>query len=166
MTSENLSQLPFGFLSSGLLTRRSNFVAHVYMLGMLLLPWSPRMHFLHQFPSPVISASFNHLFVVIPQALVSKEATLKWKGPKVYGDISTLCLGVLVGQQTFTPKLVLLDLSDISCVQDVAKGSMDCYGCVDILINNASMKVKGPAHRFSLGSTKRSWMPIALDPSY
>ncbi|KFO18881.1 Dehydrogenase/reductase SDR family member 7C [Fukomys damarensis] len=53
-------------------------------------------------------------------------------------------------KQTFTPKLVLLDLSDISCVQDVAKEVLDCYGCVDILINNASVKVKGPAHTISL----------------
>ncbi|XP_013004157.1 dehydrogenase/reductase SDR family member 7C isoform X1 [Cavia porcellus] len=52
--------------------------------------------------------------------------------------------------KTFTPKLVLLDLSDISCVQDVAKEVLDCYGCVDILINNASVKVKGPAHKISL----------------
>uniref|UniRef100_A0A8C2VCM8 Dehydrogenase/reductase SDR family member 7C n=1 Tax=Chinchilla lanigera TaxID=34839 RepID=A0A8C2VCM8_CHILA len=52
--------------------------------------------------------------------------------------------------KTFTPKMVLLDLSDISCVQDVAKEVLDCYGCVDILINNASMKVKEPAHKISL----------------
>ena len=58
-------------------------------------------------------------------------------------------------QQTFTPKLVLLDLSDISCVQDVAKEVLDCYGCVDILINNASMKVKGPAHKISLELDKK-----------
>ncbi|XP_006041734.1 dehydrogenase/reductase SDR family member 7C isoform X1 [Bubalus kerabau] len=58
-------------------------------------------------------------------------------------------------KQTFTPKLVLLDLSDISCVQDVAKEVLDCYGCVDILINNASMKVKGPAHKISLELDKK-----------
>lgn len=57
--------------------------------------------------------------------------------------------------QTFTPKLVLLDLSDISCVQDVAKEVLDCYGCVDILINNASVKVKGPAHKISLELDKK-----------
>ncbi|XP_055263026.1 dehydrogenase/reductase SDR family member 7C isoform X1 [Moschus berezovskii] len=58
-------------------------------------------------------------------------------------------------KQTFTPKLVLLDLSDISCVQDVAKEVLDCYGCVDILINNASVKVKGPAHKVSLELDKK-----------
>nr|XP_005907606.1 PREDICTED: dehydrogenase/reductase SDR family member 7C isoform X3 [Bos mutus] len=57
--------------------------------------------------------------------------------------------------KTFTPKLVLLDLSDISCVQDVAKEVLDCYGCVDILINNASVKVKGPAHKISLELDKK-----------
>uniref|UniRef100_A0A5F8GAG4 Dehydrogenase/reductase SDR family member 7C n=2 Tax=Monodelphis domestica TaxID=13616 RepID=A0A5F8GAG4_MONDO len=57
--------------------------------------------------------------------------------------------------KTFTPKLVLLDLSDISCVQDVAKEILDCYGCVDILINNASMKVKGPAQNISLELDKK-----------
>ncbi|XP_077183730.1 dehydrogenase/reductase SDR family member 7C isoform X2 [Paroedura picta] len=51
---------------------------------------------------------------------------------------------------TFTPKLVLLDLSDVNCVQDVAKEILDCYGCVDILINNASAKVKGPVQNISL----------------
>uniref|UniRef100_A0A7N5P1X5 Dehydrogenase/reductase SDR family member 7C n=1 Tax=Ailuropoda melanoleuca TaxID=9646 RepID=A0A7N5P1X5_AILME len=57
--------------------------------------------------------------------------------------------------KTFTPKLVLLDLSDISCVPDVAKEVLDCYGCVDILINNASMKIKGPAHKISLDLDKK-----------
>ena len=66
---------------------------------------------------------------------------------------TTLTLSLV--QQTFTPKLVLLDLSDISCVQDVAKEVLDCYGCVDILINNASMKVKGPAHKISLELDKK-----------
>ncbi|XP_054833178.1 dehydrogenase/reductase SDR family member 7C [Eublepharis macularius] len=51
---------------------------------------------------------------------------------------------------TFTPKLVLLDLSDVNCVQDVAKEILDCYGCIDILINNASAKVKGTAQNISL----------------
>lgn len=77
------------------------------------------------------------------------------KGPKVCGDAPTCVLTLSLVQQTFTPKLVLLDLSDISCVQDVAKEVLDCYGCVDILINNASMKVKGPAHKISLELDKK-----------
>ncbi|KAI5934774.1 Dehydrogenase/reductase SDR family member 7C [Manis javanica] len=63
--------------------------------------------------------------------------------------------GESMAKQTFTPKLVLLDFSDISCVLDVAKEVLDCYGCVDILINNASMKVKGPAHKISLELDKK-----------
>ncbi|XP_069510568.1 dehydrogenase/reductase SDR family member 7C [Ambystoma mexicanum] len=56
---------------------------------------------------------------------------------------------------TFTPKLVLLDISDISCVQEVAKEILDCYGCVDVLINNASMKVKGPVQSVTLDLDKK-----------
>uniref|UniRef100_A0A8D2ITE4 Dehydrogenase/reductase SDR family member 7C n=1 Tax=Varanus komodoensis TaxID=61221 RepID=A0A8D2ITE4_VARKO len=59
------------------------------------------------------------------------------------------------GLETFTPKLVLLDLSDINCIQDVAKEILDCYGCVDILINNASMKVKGTVQNISLELDKK-----------
>lgn len=69
--------------------------------------------------------------------------------------IPTHALTLSLVQQTFTPKLVLLDLSDVSCVPDVAKEILDCYGCVDILINNASMKVKGPAHKISLELDKK-----------
>lgn len=57
--------------------------------------------------------------------------------------------------QTFTPKLVLLDISDINCIQDVAKEILDCYGCVDILINNASLKVKGAVQSVSLELDKK-----------
>ncbi|XP_006275615.1 dehydrogenase/reductase SDR family member 7C [Alligator mississippiensis] len=56
---------------------------------------------------------------------------------------------------TFTPKLVLLDISDINCIQDVAKEILDCYGCVDILINNASLKVKGAVQSVSLELDKK-----------
>ncbi|ELK31848.1 Dehydrogenase/reductase SDR family member 7C [Myotis davidii] len=57
--------------------------------------------------------------------------------------------------KTFTPKLVFLDLADISCVQDVAKEVLGCYGCVDILVHNASLKVKGPADKISLELDRR-----------
>ncbi|KAJ6660477.1 hypothetical protein lerEdw1_017901 [Lerista edwardsae] len=58
-------------------------------------------------------------------------------------------------RKTFTPKLVLLDLSDVICIQDVAKEILDCYGCVDILINNASIKLKGTAQSTSLDVDKK-----------
>ncbi|NWY07531.1 DRS7C reductase, partial [Nothoprocta ornata] len=56
---------------------------------------------------------------------------------------------------TFTPKLILLDISDINCIQDVANEILSCYGCVDILVNNASMKVKGAVQSISLELDKK-----------
>ncbi|KFZ50703.1 Dehydrogenase/reductase SDR family member 7C, partial [Podiceps cristatus] len=56
---------------------------------------------------------------------------------------------------TYEPKLILLDISDINCIQDVAKEILNCYGCVDILINNASMKVKGAVQSISLELDKK-----------
>ncbi|ELK03867.1 Dehydrogenase/reductase SDR family member 7C [Pteropus alecto] len=47
----------------------------------------------------------------------------------------------------------LISVADPS--KDVAKEVLDCYGCVDILVNNASMKVKGPAHKISLELDKK-----------
>uniref|UniRef100_A0A8C0H8V8 Dehydrogenase/reductase SDR family member 7C n=2 Tax=Chelonoidis abingdonii TaxID=106734 RepID=A0A8C0H8V8_CHEAB len=75
---------------------------------------------------------------------------------KRHGRIEALYNALIsVATPTFTPKLVLLDLSDINCIQDVAKEILDCYGCVDILINNASMKVKGPVQSISLELDKK-----------
>ncbi|XP_029472268.1 dehydrogenase/reductase SDR family member 7C isoform X2 [Rhinatrema bivittatum] len=56
---------------------------------------------------------------------------------------------------TFTPKLVLLDISDTDNVRDAAKDILDCYGCVDVLINNASMKIKGPVQSVTLDLDKK-----------
>uniref|UniRef100_A0A8C5RA30 Dehydrogenase/reductase SDR family member 7C n=1 Tax=Leptobrachium leishanense TaxID=445787 RepID=A0A8C5RA30_9ANUR len=56
---------------------------------------------------------------------------------------------------TFTPKLVFLDMGDINNIQAVGKEILDCYGCVDVLINNASMKIKGPAHSVTLELDKK-----------
>ncbi|KAM6344566.1 dehydrogenase/reductase SDR family member 7C [Alca torda] len=56
---------------------------------------------------------------------------------------------------TYAPKLILLDISDINCIQDIAKEILNCYGCVDILINNASMKVKGAVQSISLQLDKK-----------
>ncbi|POI31970.1 hypothetical protein CIB84_004279 [Bambusicola thoracicus] len=56
---------------------------------------------------------------------------------------------------TYTPKLVLLDISDTDYIQDVAKEILNCYGSVDILINNASMKVKGAVQSISLELDKK-----------
>uniref|UniRef100_A0A672VDR8 Dehydrogenase/reductase SDR family member 7C n=1 Tax=Strigops habroptila TaxID=2489341 RepID=A0A672VDR8_STRHB len=56
---------------------------------------------------------------------------------------------------TYAPKLILLDITDINCIRDVAKEILNCYGCVDILINNASMKVKGAVQSISLELDKK-----------
>ncbi|KAK1162190.1 dehydrogenase/reductase SDR family member 7C-like [Acipenser oxyrinchus oxyrinchus] len=56
---------------------------------------------------------------------------------------------------TFTPKLVVLDFSDIDAIPDVTKEILECYGCVDVLISNTSMKVKAPVQNVSLEMDKR-----------
>ncbi|XP_053564473.1 dehydrogenase/reductase SDR family member 7C [Bombina bombina] len=56
---------------------------------------------------------------------------------------------------TFTPKLVLLDISDINNIESLGKEILDCYGCVDVLVNNASMKIKGPVQSVTLELDKK-----------
>lgn len=56
--------------------------------------------------------------------------------------------------QTFTPKLVLLDFSDMENISDVVSEICECYGCVDVLICNSSMKVKAPVQNLSLEMDK------------
>uniref|UniRef100_A0A3B1JAH5 Dehydrogenase/reductase (SDR family) member 7Ca n=1 Tax=Astyanax mexicanus TaxID=7994 RepID=A0A3B1JAH5_ASTMX len=51
---------------------------------------------------------------------------------------------------TFPPKLVELDFSDTESLPDMVSDVLDCYGCLDVLIFNSSMKVKAPAHTLSL----------------
>ncbi len=56
--------------------------------------------------------------------------------------------------QTFTPKLVLLDFSDMENILDVITAIGECYGCVDVLICNSSMKIKAPVQNLSLEMDK------------
>ncbi|XP_042590809.1 dehydrogenase/reductase (SDR family) member 7Cb [Cyprinus carpio] len=56
--------------------------------------------------------------------------------------------------KTFTPKLVLLDFSDMENISDVITEIGECYGCVDVLICNSSMKVKAPVQNLSLEMDK------------
>ncbi|XP_036396848.1 dehydrogenase/reductase (SDR family) member 7Cb [Megalops cyprinoides] len=51
---------------------------------------------------------------------------------------------------TFTPKLVLLDFSDMDSMPDVITEILECYGCVDVLICNSSLKIKAPVQTMSL----------------
>ncbi|KAF3854067.1 hypothetical protein F7725_014755 [Dissostichus mawsoni] len=52
--------------------------------------------------------------------------------------------------QTFAPKLVIVDFSDMDSMEDVVSEVVDCYGCVDVLISNSSMKLKAPVQSVSL----------------
>lgn len=51
---------------------------------------------------------------------------------------------------TFAPKLVIVDFSDMPSMEDVVAEVVDCYGCVDVLICNSSMKLKAPVQSVSL----------------
>uniref|UniRef100_A0A3Q2XAE7 Dehydrogenase/reductase (SDR family) member 7Cb n=1 Tax=Hippocampus comes TaxID=109280 RepID=A0A3Q2XAE7_HIPCM len=53
-------------------------------------------------------------------------------------------------EQTFAPKLVILDFSDMESMEDVTTEMVDSYGCVDVLICNSSMKLKAPVQSISL----------------
>ncbi|XP_026181017.1 dehydrogenase/reductase SDR family member 7C-B-like isoform X1 [Mastacembelus armatus] len=55
---------------------------------------------------------------------------------------------------TFPPKLVLLDFGDMDSIAEVIAEILDCYGCLDILILNSSIKVKAPAQSLSLEMDK------------
>ncbi|KAL0984020.1 hypothetical protein UPYG_G00135970 [Umbra pygmaea] len=51
---------------------------------------------------------------------------------------------------TFPPKLVLLDFTDMDSMPEVVTEVVECYGCVDVLVCNSSMKLKAPVHSISL----------------
>ncbi|KAM8876625.1 dehydrogenase/reductase (SDR family) member 7Cb [Synchiropus picturatus] len=53
-------------------------------------------------------------------------------------------------KETFAPKLVILDFSDMDSMEDVIAEVVDCYGYVDVLICNSSVKTKAPVQRISL----------------
>ena len=63
--------------------------------------------------------------------------------------------------QTFPPKLVELDFSDMKSMPEVVSDVLDCYGCVDVLIFNSSMKVKAPVQTLSLEMDK-----LVMDANY
>ncbi|KAM4624098.1 dehydrogenase/reductase (SDR family) member 7Cb [Polymixia lowei] len=62
-------------------------------------------------------------------------------------------------RETFAPKLVILDFSDMDSMPDVVSEVVDCYGCVDVLICNSSMKMKAPVQSVSL-EVERNIMDI------
>lgn len=67
----------------------------------------------------------------------------------------------LSSTQTFPPKLVLLDFGDMESMPDAIAEILECYGCLDVLILNSSMKVKAPAQSLSLEMDK-----LLMDSNY
>ncbi|XP_028989606.1 dehydrogenase/reductase (SDR family) member 7Cb [Betta splendens] len=53
-------------------------------------------------------------------------------------------------RETFAPKLVILDFSDMDSMEDVVAEVLECYGYVDVLICNSSVKLKAPVQSISL----------------
>ncbi|XP_053707099.1 dehydrogenase/reductase SDR family member 7C-B-like isoform X3 [Synchiropus splendidus] len=62
---------------------------------------------------------------------------------------------------TFPPKLVLLDFSDMLSLPEAIVDVLDCYGCLDVIILNNSLKVKAPAQNLSLEMDK-----LLMDNNY
>ncbi|KAK7938382.1 hypothetical protein WMY93_001708 [Mugilogobius chulae] len=62
---------------------------------------------------------------------------------------------------TFPVKLVLLDFGDMDSLPEAVEEVLECYGCLDILILNSSIKVKAPAHTVSLEMDK-----LLMDNNY
>lgn len=62
---------------------------------------------------------------------------------------------------TFPPKLVLVDFGDLDSMPEVIAEILECYGCLDILILNSSLKVKAPAQSLSLEMDK-----LLMDNNY
>ncbi|KAM9345952.1 dehydrogenase/reductase SDR family member 7C-B-like isoform 1-T1 [Symphorus nematophorus] len=62
---------------------------------------------------------------------------------------------------TFPPKLVLLDFGDMDSMPEAIEEILECYGCLDILILNSSMKLKAPAQSVSLEMDK-----LLMDNNY
>ncbi|XP_056093208.1 dehydrogenase/reductase SDR family member 7C-B [Rhinichthys klamathensis goyatoka] len=62
---------------------------------------------------------------------------------------------------TFPPKLVELDFSNMESVPEIVSEILECYGCLDVLVFNTSMKVKAPVHSLSLQMDR-----IVMDVNY
>ncbi|XP_024128862.2 dehydrogenase/reductase SDR family member 7C-B isoform X2 [Oryzias melastigma] len=62
---------------------------------------------------------------------------------------------------TFPPKLVLLDFGDVDGTAEAVSEVLECFGCLDILIFNSSMKVKAPAQTLTLETDK-----LLMDNNY
>lgn len=45
---------------------------------------------------------------------------------------------------------MILDFSDMDSMEDVVAEVLECYGCVDVLVCNSSMKIKAAVQSVSL----------------
>ncbi|KAM6957080.1 dehydrogenase/reductase SDR family member 7C-B-like [Aplochiton taeniatus] len=62
---------------------------------------------------------------------------------------------------TFPLKLVLLDFGDMESLPEVIAEILECYGCLDVLLLNSSLKVKAPVQSVSLEMEK-----LVMDNNY
>ncbi|XP_048871260.1 dehydrogenase/reductase (SDR family) member 7Cb [Brienomyrus brachyistius] len=72
---------------------------------------------------------------------------------KSYDKLESLCDALSSASDprvTFTPKLVQLDFSDMDSMPSIVTEILGCFGCVDVLVCNSSMKVKAPVQTLSL----------------
>lgn len=56
---------------------------------------------------------------------------------------------------------MLVDFGDMNSMPDVIAETLECYGCVDVLILNSSLKVKAPVQSTSLKMDK-----LVMDNNY
>lgn len=56
---------------------------------------------------------------------------------------------------------MLLDFGDMDSMPEVIAEILDCYGCLDILVINSSLKLKAPAQSVSLETDK-----LVMDNNY
>lgn len=130
-----------------------------------LFYWSNIIHF-QPTPSNVITALKGRRFLWTLSPLVYFGLTWGslWLVPPII-MVSGLHLSggcsLFFLLKTFPPKLVLLDFSDIDRMEDVITEISECYGYVDVLICNGSMKVKAPVQSLSLEMDK-----IIMDVNY
>jgi len=76
---------------------------------------------------------------------------------ELYSDLTSASDPTL----TFPPKLVLVDFGDMDSMPEVIEEVLECYGGVDILIINSSLKVKAPAQSVTLEMEK-----LIMDNNY
>ncbi|KAE8282777.1 Dehydrogenase/reductase SDR family member 7C-B [Larimichthys crocea] len=79
----------------------------------------------------------------------------------LYSAVIGLLSKTSVRNKTFPPKLVLLDFGDMDSMPEVIEEILECYGCLDILILNSSMKFKAPVQNVSLEMDK-----LLMDNNY